>query len=171
MQKALLIDASLTHSTDHHCTASRMSSQQSDNASESSLPTHRVQHFASSPPISQVSHEKPNNMEKSAHFKSEPPATAQNDEAPKPSLRRINSEETERPPSAQRVQRDTISDSEESGDDELDADPAEKIIDFDWDDLHQRYHDAMNGCHTKEAELAQEWENLMNVQLVTSASM
>lgn len=142
-----------------------MNSQQSDNASESSLPTRRVQHFASSPPISQVSFQKPDDMEKSPHFKSEPPAAAsQNDGVPKPSLKRINSEETERPPSAQRVQReDTVPDSEESDEDELDSDPAEKIVDFNWDELHQRYHEAMNGCHAHEAELAQEWESLMNV--------
>ncbi|KAH7379317.1 hypothetical protein DE146DRAFT_625558 [Phaeosphaeria sp. MPI-PUGE-AT-0046c] len=100
-------------------------------------------------------------MDKSPHFKSEPPAP-QSDVAPKPPLRRVNSEETERPPSAQRVQRDAIPDSEASDEDELDADPAEKIVDFNWDELHQRYHSAMDGCHTHEAELAQEWESLMN---------
>jgi hypothetical protein len=108
-------------------------------------------------------------MDSQPHFKSEPPAT-QNEEASKPPPRRVSSEETERPPSAQQMQRDdddvSDEDDEENDDDEdMDSDPAQMIVDFDWDELHRQYHDAMNTCQAEEGELVQQWENLMNVQL------
>ncbi|KAF2035933.1 hypothetical protein EK21DRAFT_53574 [Setomelanomma holmii] len=102
-------------------------------------------------------------MDNSPNFKSEPPAT-QPDAISQPPLRRATSEETERPPSAQQARRD--SDEHAGGDqddeEELDSDPAEKIVEFDWDELHERYHEAMKGCHDAEGELAQEWESLMS---------
>jgi hypothetical protein len=141
-----------------------------DLESESSLPTQPV-HLPSSPPIftveDQSSQEK---MDNTQRMKSEPPAT-QKDDAAKPPMKRVSSENTERPPSAQQFQRDNEEHSDENDDDEeedaddLDSDPAVRIADFDWTDLHKRYHDAINGCHDEESELAQEWESLMNVRL------
>jgi hypothetical protein len=81
----------------------------------------------------------------------------------------VNSEETERPPSAQQVHRDSDEHADEDDEEELDSDPAEKIADFDWNALHERYHQVMDGCHDAEGELAQEWESLMNVQLHISS--
>ncbi|KAH7076808.1 hypothetical protein BKA63DRAFT_290654 [Paraphoma chrysanthemicola] len=135
-----------------------------DNNSESSLPTHAIQILPSSPPalpLSSVSFEKFDVMDEPPHPKSEPPAT-QLDEGAKPPLRRVNSEDTERPPSAQRVHDETDEHIEEDSEEELDADPADKIVDFDWNALHERYHQAMAGCHDEEGELAKEWESLMN---------
>ena len=162
-----LVDASLTYSTDHHCIASRMNSD-SEIESESSLPTRPAPIFPSSPPAIQRTEASFGNIEEmdnAPHFKSEPPAT-QIDEASKPPLRRVSSDETERPPSAQQAQGDAhdhVHESDEEDEEELDSDPAETIADFDWDALHERYHNAMNGCHEQEGELAQEWESLMNV--------
>jgi hypothetical protein len=138
--------------------------------SESSLPTRSGHYFPSSPPAVKrlaASFENPENMD----IKSEPPA-AQLDEASKPPLRRVSSEETERPPSAQQVRRDDASEHDdemkEDEEEEVDSDPAEKIVDFDWNDLHERYHQAMKECHEEEEQLAQEWQSLMNVQLRVS---
>lgn len=50
-------------------------------------------------------------------------------------------------------------------------DPSIRIEDFDWDELHERYHDAMKRCHTDEDELRQEWESLMNVVLHPHSSV
>lgn len=143
----------------------------SGNESESSLPTQPMLSFPSSPPVpkqSDVSFEKLDRMENGPGPKSEP--ASQNPEAPRPPLRRVSSEETERPPSAQQSNKDLYRDEEEdevgekeSDEDEIDSDPAVQIDAFDWDQLHQRYHDAMNNCHTHEGELTQEWESLMNV--------
>lgn len=163
---ALIVDRSLTRSTDHHCIASRMTSH-SDFESESSLPTQPV-YFPSSPPIvKQTDEPSQGDMDNTTRMKSESPAT-QPDIPAKPPMGRVSSEEAERPPSAQQCQRDTEEhtdeNGEEEGEDDLDSDPAERIADFDWTDLHQRYHNAMQGCHDQEGELAQEWESLMNVQ-------
>tara|TARA_R110002003_G_scaffold59_17_gene5354 strand:+ start:27300 stop:27761 length:462 start_codon:yes stop_codon:yes gene_type:complete len=140
---------------------------ESGNDSESSLPTHAAQLLPSSPPVipqSPVSFEQLESMHSPPQVKPEPPAT-QVDEATKPPLGRVNSEETERPPSAQQVHRDSDEHADEDDEEELDSDPAEKIADFDWNALHERYHQVMDGCHDAEGELAQEWESLMNVQL------
>lgn len=83
------------------------------------------------------------------------------------SHRRVGSDETERPHSAQQTQHDTDSHisetSEEEESDEDDSDPAHRIGDFDWEDLHHRYHEAMKVCHGEEAALMEEWESLMTV--------
>ena len=132
--------------------------------SESSLPTHTLLNIPSSPPV--FTHDSDTaEMDKGPGFKLEPPLT-QDAQAVQAPLRRINSDETERPPSAQQTQNqvDEQSDAndEEQSEDE-DPDPAEKIEDFDWDDLHARYHEAIKKCHSEEAELMQEWESLMAV--------
>jgi hypothetical protein len=104
-------------------------------------------------------------MDIQPQFKSEPPAT-QNEEPSKPALRRVSSEETERPPSAQQIQREgdaSDEDEEELKGEELD--PAVQIANFDWDALHHKYHAAMDTCHTEEGQLADEWDSLMNVHM------
>ena len=83
-----------------------------------------------------------------------------------PSLRRTNSNETERPLSAQRLQDDTddpVHAKSEADEEEEESGPADRIEDFDWEDLHHRYHEAMKNCHGEEAALMQEWEGLMDV--------
>jgi hypothetical protein len=108
-------------------------------------------------------------------FKSEPPATKKTEEASKPQapLRRVSSEETERPPSAQQIQRDdsiSSENDEEPDDQDIDSDPAAPVVGFDWDELHRKYHDAMDTCHVEEAQLTDDWESLMNVHMRCSVS-
>ncbi|KAL1794773.1 hypothetical protein ACET3X_006589 [Alternaria dauci] len=95
---------------------------------------------------------------------SEPPLT-EDAQATRPAVRRVNSDDTERPFSAHRMQDEIHGQADattgEQTDDE-DSDPAGRIEDFDWEDLHVRYHEAMDGCHKEEEELMQEWESLMN---------
>lgn len=79
---------------------------------------------------------------------------------------RADSGETERPPSVQRVNPDAnkspnCTDDEEELDEE--PDPGNKIVDFDWEDLHERYHRAINTASAEEAELMSEWSELMEV--------
>jgi hypothetical protein len=77
--------------------------------------------------------------------------------------RRPSSTDTERPPSAQQFQHDVKGDPEEGEEEDIGDDPAEKIVDFDWDKLSERYHEAMTQCQNDETALMQEWESLMNV--------
>ena len=104
-------------------------------------------------------------MEKGPSLKSEPPQ-GQDAQGSRPPLRRTASDETARPPSAQQSQHNADDQNSLNGEEESeqdDSDPADRIADFDWEELHQRYHDAMNGCHGEEEELMQEWQNLMAV--------
>lgn len=102
--------------------------------------------------------------------KSAPAAPLDAQQTPKrPKHKRMNSDDTERPASAQRKRDDSVGHSDveaeqESSDDE-EADPSAQIANFDWDDLHQRYHDAIKDCSAEEARLMQEWESLMKVLL------
>jgi hypothetical protein len=109
-------------------------------------------------------------MDNTLHLKSEPPET-ENDKASKPTLRRVTSDETERPPSAQQPHSHVGESADEDDGDDLDSDPAEVIIDFDWAGLHQRYHNAMQDCHLQEGELAREWESLMTVCCSTAGAL
>lgn len=81
-----------------------------------------------------------------------------------PIVRTVSSE-TEQPPSAQRVNPElNAPENDDVGDEaESEIDPAEQIADFNWEELHERYHDAINGASEKEAELMREWEELMAV--------
>lgn len=103
-------------------------------------------------------------MDNSPESSVEPPRQdAQNS---RPPHRRVGSDETERPHSAQQTQHDTdnhISETSEEESDQDDSDPAHRIDDFDWEDLHHRYHEAMKVCHGEEAALMEEWESLMTV--------
>ena len=101
--------------------------------------------------------------------KSEPAAPLDAQPTPKRSKhKRMNSDDTERPASAQHKRDESAGHSDveteqESSDEE--ADPSAHIANFDWDDLHQRYHDAIKDCSAEEARLMQEWESLMKVLL------
>lgn len=85
----------------------------------------------------------------------------------RPRHEREISNETERPGSAQRGRDDSEERLNiEAGEDALDeeeADPAVQIADFDWDDLHERYHDAIKKTSREEEALMQEWAGLMEV--------
>jgi hypothetical protein len=143
----------------------------SDNESESSLPTLPPSlHFRSSPPFAADIAASIESMDNGPQFKSEPPAP-QVDPASKPAFTHAHSDETERPPSAQQIHDDeekhveeVVEDEDEDDGMELDLDPAEGIADFDWDALHERYHQAMDACHDQESDLSQEWTSLMNVR-------
>jgi hypothetical protein len=99
------------------------------------------------------------------------PTTAQNDSNKQPPFVREGSGETERPPSAQRVNIDTTEQTTEEegpiqeGEDELDSDvdPADMIEDFDWDHLYEEYHSQMDALSGEEATLMEEWVKLMHV--------
>ncbi|KAF1999496.1 hypothetical protein P154DRAFT_226991 [Amniculicola lignicola CBS 123094] len=120
--------------------------------SESSLPlTIAVDLFRSSPPLP-MDHK---------HPQSEPPASGQRESV---STRRASSADTERPPSAQRVNMEA--DAEDANDNDIERvdsndDPAEQIDGIDWRDLEERYHKAMGKCNANEAALLEEWRNLM----------
>jgi hypothetical protein len=100
------------------------------------------------------------------------PTTAQNDSNKQPPFVREGSGETERPPSAQRVNIDTTEQTTEEegpiqeGEDELDSDvdPADMIEDFDWDHLYEEYHSQMDALSGEEATLMEEWVKLMHVR-------
>ncbi|KAF2252770.1 hypothetical protein BU26DRAFT_420202 [Trematosphaeria pertusa] len=98
------------------------------------------------------------------------PASLDQPADPRPPIIRADSGETERPPSAQRANADAPDPAnvdeeaqldDDDGDDD-DADPAEKIPTFDWANLEERYHDAINQCSDEEAELMLEWKQLMD---------
>ncbi|KAJ4989239.1 hypothetical protein SVAN01_05318 [Stagonosporopsis vannaccii] len=82
-----------------------------------------------------------------------------------PGHKRVNSDETERPSSAQRGRDDSEEHLETEAEndvlDEEEADPALRIADFDWGDLHERYHDAIKKSSREEEALMQEWASLM----------
>ncbi|KAK1918566.1 hypothetical protein P3342_001485 [Pyrenophora teres f. teres] len=106
-------------------------------------------------------------MDASPASRAEPPPTQDAQAVEPPSLKRINSGEAERPPSAQRTQdgddaNDAADSKSEADSDDGESDPADRITDFDWEDLHHRYHEAMKTCHGEEAALMHEWEALMN---------
>jgi hypothetical protein len=140
--------------------------------SESSSPPHTLLNTPSSPPV--LTHDSViASMDKGPSFKSELPLT-QDAQAVQASLRRINSDETERPTSAQQTQDGLDEQANANGEEESeeeDSDPSEKIEDFDWEELHHRYHEAVKICHGEEAELMQEWESLMAVLTPLSKSL
>ncbi|KAF2498629.1 hypothetical protein BU16DRAFT_300953 [Lophium mytilinum] len=70
-------------------------------------------------------------------------------------------------PDSQTTQRQILSDENDAP--ELNGaeatepvDPAEKIEDFDWGNLEERYHDAMDKNIDVEQRLTEEWDDLMN---------
>jgi hypothetical protein len=87
--------------------------------------------------------------------------------------KRVNSDATERPTSAQRdrEESDQHSDveSKHSASDDEDADPADQINPYDWGNLHERYHDAIKECNHEEKQLMNEWASLMEVILSLSS--
>lgn len=106
-------------------------------------------------------------MEDNVALKSEPAAPQDAQRTPKRSEhKRMNSDDTERPATAQRdrdsAEEQSDIETEQSPSDD-DADPAVQIATFDWEALHQQYHAAINECSQGEAELIREWASLMQV--------
>ena len=144
---------------------------------ESSLPTEVAHTLRSSPPIhTQYSlllmDDPASKSEPAAPQEQQQPQDVQ---TPKRSKhKRVNSDSTERPASAQRDRRDDLvqhSDVEAELDlSDEDADPADPIVDFNWGELHQKYHDAINQRSQEETELMGEWSNLMEVPWISTAS-
>lgn len=133
----------------------------SDTECEPFSPSHTLPALPSWPPVlTPFSNAK--GMGNDPESEAEPPRQdAQNS---RPPHRRVGSDETERPHSAQQTQHDTdshISETSEEESDEDDLDPAHRIDDFNWEDLHHRYHEAVKVCHGEEAALMEEWESLM----------
>ncbi|KAJ4296246.1 hypothetical protein N0V90_006291 [Kalmusia sp. IMI 367209] len=96
--------------------------------------------------------------------KTEPADTAGNANDTRAPIKRKDSSGTERPLTAQQVRIDLLepSDGEEEEVDEAeDVDPADQIEDFDWNGLHERYHEAFNKASDEEAELLREFSDLM----------
>ena len=89
--------------------------------------------------------------------------------------KRMNSDATERPTSAQRDhdESDQHSDieSKQSAPEDEDADPANQIDPYDWNDLHERYHHEINECNREEEELMNEWASLMEVISSSSSEL
>lgn len=132
----------------------------SDTECEPFSPSHTLPALPSSPPVLTLF---PNTQ--GMDNDPEPEVEPRRQDA-RPPHRRVGSDDTERPHSAQQTQHDTdshISETSEEESDEEDSDPAHRIDDFDWEDLHHRYHEAMKGCHDEEAALMEEWEGLMTV--------
>ncbi|KAJ8108398.1 hypothetical protein OPT61_g8201 [Boeremia exigua] len=107
------------------------------NETGSSLPQEAEHLFASSPPLP-TQYSLPS-MEEDAS-KSDPAVPQGPPQTPdRPRLKRVNTDETERPASAQQ-DRDDLDDhveAEQDLSDDDEADPAMQIANFDWDDLHQ----------------------------------
>ena len=134
--------------------------------SESSLPTTTAQLYPSSPPDVVNSKGIFGEMDNKQTSISE----GRRDEVAQEPIDRPNSTDTERPPSAQRINQDVNESDELSSEhsqeleEELyEDDPAEKIEDFDWEELQQKYHESILKYEGEEAELTQEWADLMNV--------
>lgn len=91
-----------------------------------------------------------------------PPPIHKADALP-PVVKRVDSNETERPPSAQQRHDDRSDEHSEfmSDDDPAINDPAHRLPAFDWEDLHARYHAAISKCQGEEDALMQEFQNLM----------
>lgn len=80
----------------------------------------------------------------------------------------IDLSDDKRPPSGQQAKRPSEVEGPAQNEDEgasleEDIDPADQIDAFDWDALHERYHEAMTNASAQEAALMQEFAQLMNV--------
>ncbi|XPS70357.1 hypothetical protein M3J09_002578 [Ascochyta lentis] len=134
------------------------------NETEPSLSQEATHPFRSSPPAltQNLSFE----LDEMDASNSEPVAPHDAQQTPeRPEYKRINSDDTARPASAQhdRDNSEEHSDIEaehESSENE-DSDPATQIANFDWNRLHDQYHIAINNCSQEEAKLMQDWSNLM----------
>lgn len=143
------------------------------NQTESSSPKEATHLFRSSPPA--LTQDLLFEMDDSAASKSEPVASQDVQQTPRrPKHKRVGSDDTERPASAQRIHDDSeeqsdIEAQQESSDDE-NVDPAAQIANFDWEELHKRYHDEIDRCSEEEIKLSDEWESLMKVLCLTSST-
>lgn len=164
----MALDRSLTCSTDH-ITVSQMHAE-----SESSPPAESAHRTHSSPPV--ATQYKPPPMDDPAS-KSEPVAHQEAHQAqhvqqtPKaPRHKRVNSNGTARPASAQGDRQDGSEENSEVESDDEGANPADQIRGFDWNHLHEEYHQAIDQCSHEEAELMGEWSSLMEVPSIYATS-
>lgn len=102
------------------------------------------------------------------HHGNEPAETAANTVGTRAPSIPNNPSEDDHPPSGQQTQELAEmnilpSDDAQEHDSDTDVDPAEQIDDFDWDFLHERYHDAMSSASAQELALMQEFAQLMDV--------
>jgi hypothetical protein len=146
------------------------------NATESSLPSQAVILFSSSPPFATIklsSGEDRFKMDDDSVSRDEQQVGQRPDsQASQAAHQRTGSGDTERPPSEQQshdsneeqTDEDTKEYNHAEEQDGEDSDPADMIVDFDWNDLTKRYHDAMDKCTDEEALLMQEWSSLMEVR-------
>lgn len=167
--------ALIVHSPAALTTSNSVAALQRNVESESSLPAAPTQQFCSSHLLAT---QYPLAPMEDGSSKSEPvaPQSVQQiqDVRQTPNrAKRANSDDTERPVSAQRDRRDGAEegldiDAEQEHSDYEDADlanPAEQISHFNWDELHQRYHATIKQFNDEEKELMGEWEDLMEVLL------
>jgi hypothetical protein len=140
--------------------------------SESSLPTYTGTFYPSSPPAATINEQLLGEMDSDniGTFRSD----GHGADATGEPIKRPSSTDTERPPSAQRVHQDVedkpLSENEEELE-EPEPDPGVKIEDFDWDELSERYHKEIAKCEENEGALSQEFEDLMNVTLISLIGM
>jgi hypothetical protein len=50
---------------------------------------------------------------------------------------------------------------------EEEFDPAEDLLEYDWEHLEERYHVDMEACQKTQEEHMEEWSQLMNVLLLS----
>lgn len=139
-------------------------SSYAEQLSESSLPSHPRHEYPSSPPLLVHDEHKSRGMDENPTVDPAPPPIHKADALP-PVVKRVDSNETERPPSAQQRHDDRSDEHSEfmSDDDPAINDPAHRLPAFDWEDLHARYHAAISKCQGEEDALMQEFQNLMTV--------
>ncbi|KAF3001401.1 hypothetical protein E8E13_007194 [Curvularia kusanoi] len=132
--------------------------------SDTSLLLDGAHSFPSTPPPPQVTRFLSPPMEDKT-VKTDVDAPQDLQQTPKSGHKRVNSDDTERPTSVQRDRDDLgqIPDAgaETSDSDDEHADPALQIEDYNWQELHERYHNIINTCNAEEKELMEEWANLM----------
>ena len=160
------------HWPPHYSTVSYMSGV----TESSALPIEAVSTYSSSPPFTPEplsSDESRFEMNDGPVSREEEPAGKHpNSQASQTAHQRTGSGDTERPPSGQHSHESTNENIEGTTTEEQDgedSDPAEMIEEFDWNDLIERYHDAMNKCTDEEAHLMQEWSGLMDVRRHTAS--
>ena len=132
------------------------------------LPGERQQSLPSSPPFEFDAFTNMSDANNDQAPKAEPSETEPNAGETQSPTNQRDSREEDRPPSGQQAQQAPIVDTPEIKEDgdmdsDEDVDPADQIDDFDWNDLHEKYHIAMNKASAQEQALMQEFAQLMDV--------
>ncbi|KAF2442317.1 hypothetical protein P171DRAFT_433845 [Karstenula rhodostoma CBS 690.94] len=128
----------------------------------------RQQSFRSSPPyFPQSSLSGMADVSNDQTHKAEHAENASNAEETRAPSIPADSTEEDRPPSAQQAQQVPEVENLEPGEGEAydsndDVDPADEIVDFDWEELHERYHNTISTASAQEQELLEEFAQLMD---------